>query len=145
MKKELDDALCRDFPNLYRLRKGPRETTCMVYGFQCGDGWEPIIRRLSEKLEAIIVSLPEDERAPYAADQVKEKFGGLRFSLVRLGTSKMEEAILAAEKECEKTCESCGAPGTSRTTNWIRVECALCNATRVNARLLQKTDRSDDV
>jgi FAD/FMN-containing dehydrogenase len=69
VNRYLDAALVRDFPKLFTDRNiGPRYTA-MCWGFDCGDGWEPIIRRLSAKLE----------RAGVVAVQVKEKFGGLRF------------------------------------------------------------------
>jgi len=53
VKKELDEALCKDFPLLYRDRNASMRSTCMCWGFP-GDGWEPIIRELSEKLEGMI-------------------------------------------------------------------------------------------
>ncbi|MGO9832841.1 MAG: hypothetical protein ACLP1X_01360, partial [Polyangiaceae bacterium] len=52
MHPDLDVALVRDFPHLYRDRCGDTRETRMCDGFP-GDGWEPIIRRLSEKLEPI--------------------------------------------------------------------------------------------
>jgi hypothetical protein len=61
MKTELDEALCRDFPNVYRSRHDSMRTTCMCWGFSCGDGWEPLLRRLSEKLEKIIIDTVPDE------------------------------------------------------------------------------------
>lgn len=60
MKHELDEALCRDFPLLYRDRHGDMRNTCMVWGFSCGDGWEPIIREASEKLETLIRAYIEE-------------------------------------------------------------------------------------
>lgn len=73
MKKSLEDALTRDFPGLYRFRRRElsklEERPQIENGFETMDGWEPLIRRLSEKLEPMGV----------AAVQVKEKFGGLRF------------------------------------------------------------------
>jgi len=54
MKKELDDALCLDFPLLFRDRRGDKMKTCMVWGFCCGDYWEPFVRRIAEKLEPMI-------------------------------------------------------------------------------------------
>jgi len=69
MKPELDEALVRDFPGLYARRGTDMRETAMCWGFECGDGWEPLIRRLSEKLEPIGA----------VASQVKEKYGGLRF------------------------------------------------------------------
>src|SRR5262249_23218327 len=77
MRQELDDALVRDFPNLYAGRNSDKSPFC--WGFECGDGWEPLIRKLSEELEAIIVAMPEKERKKFKAVQVKEKFGTLRF------------------------------------------------------------------
>lgn len=55
MNNELDEALVRDFPNLYAQREGSMMSTLMCWGFECGDGWEPLLRRCSEKLEKIIV------------------------------------------------------------------------------------------
>lgn len=43
MNKESDEALCRDFPKIFRDRYGNKRNTCMVWGFP-GDGWEKIIR-----------------------------------------------------------------------------------------------------
>ena len=60
MREELDQALCRDFPNLYGDRFGDMRNTAMCWGFP-GDGWEPIIRRLSEKIENWIVENIPDE------------------------------------------------------------------------------------
>jgi ribosomal protein L37AE/L43A len=53
MKKELDEALVRDFPLLFSDRFGSMHETCMCWGFP-GDGWEPIIREAAEKLEPLI-------------------------------------------------------------------------------------------
>ena len=44
MRKDLDDALVRDFPLTFRDRNGGTRVTCMCWGFP-GDGWEPLIRR----------------------------------------------------------------------------------------------------
>ena|ERR1041385_1086190 len=130
MKPELEEALFRDFPNLYKN---------LAY-FECDDGWEPLIRRLSEKLETMIKALdypyegkvqllatdPPDWIFPYA-QQVKEKFGGLRFYMSS-GTDEMYEAINQAESESYLTCEACGAPGESRSGGWIKTLCDECEA-----------------
>lgn len=113
MRKELDEALVRDFPSLYRDRHGDMRRTCMVWGFP-GDGWEPIIRRLSEKLEPMGV----------IATQVKEKFGGLRFYIDQ-GTDEAYAAIDEAERESYRTCEECGQPGKPRQGGWIVTVCDL--------------------
>lgn len=43
MKKELDDLLCKKYPKIFRDRYGDMKITCMVWGFECGDGWFNII------------------------------------------------------------------------------------------------------
>jgi hypothetical protein len=122
MRDDLDEALVRDFPNLYRMRHGDMRDTCMCWGFP-GDGWEPLIRRLSEKLEAEI--LKQEDTSLFYADQVKEKFGGLRFYM-SADTGAMDAAIREAEAEAWKTCECCGAPGKPRGGGWIKTLCDEC-------------------
>ena len=58
MKKELDEALCKDFPLIFRNRHTPR--TLMCWGFDCNNGWEPIIRTLCESFMSKVYSLEED-------------------------------------------------------------------------------------
>ncbi len=140
MKIELDEALCKDFPNLYKDRR--TRGTCMVFGLDVGDGWEPIVRELSEKLEKLILEAPEDLRGSYYASQVKEKFGGLRFYMAG-STSEMESAIDEAEEACSKVCETCGAPGKIHHDGWSRTNCDACNAAYVNARMVRETANKD--
>lgn len=122
MRKELDEALVRDFPNLYKERHGSPRETCMCWGFP-GDGWEPLIRRLSERLEPLGV----------VADQVKEKFGTLRF-YIESTTEEQRSAydfIHQAEAESAVTCEDCGASGSLRGREagraWVRTLCDGCH------------------
>lgn len=137
MKKELDEALCRDFPNLYRMRNSDDRRHSMRFGFSCGDGWEGTIRRLSEKIEKMILALPEADRASCFAAQVKEKFGGLRFYMTA-STTEMETAISEAEEECIRTCEVCGKLGKpDHSLGWVRTECSDCRALRANQDALR--------
>lgn len=142
MKKELDEALVRDFPNLYADRFADMRQTAMCWGFDCGDGWEPIIRRLSEKLEAMINALPEPKTVPAGtckfgdypahtpqkprASQVKEKWGTLSFYL-NYGTQEMYDEIDEASYESSVTCEECGEPGVCRDGSYVRTLCDVCN------------------
>ena len=96
--------------------------TCMCWGFSCGDGWEPLIRRLSEKLEPLGVEV----------SQVKEKFGGLRFYLAGteagVDMEAVDRAVRDAEEEADVTCERCGQPGTLGGKSWVSVQCDPCRA-----------------
>ena len=126
MRKELDDQLCREFPNLYRDRRASMMETLMCWGFCVGDGWFNIIYDMSKKLEALILEMPEKERQNYKAVQIKEKFGGLRVYLFS-ETKEMEEIISEAEKLCDITCEKCGAEGRFRSKGWCIVLCDNCD------------------
>lgn len=119
MRKELDEALVMDFPELYADRHADMQTTAMCWGFSCGDGYEPIIRKLSEQL----TFLSKVEGVPVKASQVKEKFGSLCF-YVDGGTEIMRACISAAENMSTQTCEVCGEYGRLYQGGWWRTLCA---------------------
>lgn len=126
MSPKLDKALCQDFPLLFRDRHSSPLQTCMCWGFECGDGWEPLIRRAAEKLEPLIDAYirsanSRDNNFPRAS-QVKEKYGTLRFYL-HGETDEMNKIVEAAEEESERTCETCGEPGKIRGTGWYYTAC----------------------
>lgn len=121
MKTELDDALCRDFPSLFRDRHAPMQTTCMCWGFECGDGWEPLIRRLCEQL----TFLAGAEGNQPIVSQVKEKYGTLRF-YAHHTTDIQEACISQAEQRSAHTCESCGKSAHTRGSGWVYTRCAGC-------------------
>lgn len=122
MSPDLDEALVRDFPLLFRDRHASPLQSCMHWGFECGDGWEPLIRRAAEKLEKCITEIAGLTLAPPYASQVKEKYGTLRFYL-NCETDEMAEIVHQAEMESEKTCEECGSPGKLRGEGWYYTAC----------------------
>jgi hypothetical protein len=101
----------------------------MCWGFP-GDGWEPLIRRLSEKLE------PLAREFGLRASQVKEKFGTLRFyvrdedgdrKLPPAISEAVHAAIRVAFEESARTCEHCGAAGSTRGVGgWYLTLCPPC-------------------
>jgi hypothetical protein len=145
MREDLEKRLLEDFPDLYyRLLD--------INGWQpfhisCSSGWEPLLRRLSERITHIVQSLPlesptsvvdrqsisKDTRTKarqytgltaksFCVIQVKEKFGGLRFYMSE-STSEIELAIQDAEEESLTTCETCGRSGKLRGGPWYIVAC----------------------
>jgi hypothetical protein len=121
MSPELDAALVRDFPELYADRHGDMRTTAMCWGFECRDGWEPLIRKLSEQL----TFLAKVEGAPVRASQVKEKYGTLRF-YTDSETEIMRACIAYAEDLSAQTCEDCGKYARTRSKGWVATLCAPC-------------------
>jgi len=75
MKKELELKLVELHPQIFRDYGGDMTQTCMHWGLMCGDGWYFLIHNLCKKLDEI----SSKTGVIIIADQVKEKFGGLRF------------------------------------------------------------------
>ena len=51
MTRELQEKLYADFPELFQEKDLPITETCMCWGLECGDGWEPIIRQMCGQLK----------------------------------------------------------------------------------------------
>ena len=124
MRKELDEELCKKYPEIFRDRHGDMSTTAMCWGFECGDGWYNIIdaacaqimnRAYNNRLNN--VKFPE-----VVATQVKEKYGTLRF-YYNGGDDYVDGVVSMAESMSERTCETCGAPGKLRQGGWYRTLC----------------------
>jgi hypothetical protein len=97
----------------------------MCWGFP-EDGWYTIIRSLSEKLETMIIELPSDQVLLYRAEQVKEKFGQLRFYMTAQ-TEEMTKVIREAEVASANACELCGSSATQLNHHgWIVTRCVAC-------------------
>jgi hypothetical protein len=129
---DFDEDLCRRFPKLYRDRHAPMMDTCMCWGFPHGDGWNKVIYRASERLE-FLSNL--NLGVTFVADQVKEKFGTLRFYIHPEFDDKYEDngrGILAdigysiaseAEVASVHKCQLCGKRGTLRQEGWLITLC----------------------
>lgn len=74
------------------------------------------------------------------ADQVKEKFGGLRF-YYHGGDDAVSGMVRMAESWAANTCENCGAVGTLRHGGWVRT---LCDTHEAEYQEKQKKYRSED-
>jgi hypothetical protein len=104
MSPELDAKLCEKYPKIFINRNQSPQETCMHWGFECGDGWYNLIDDLCTALTyTFTTSIEVDEvdakrlgiepsiwsdKVQYffkveppqiIANQVKQKFGTLRF------------------------------------------------------------------
>jgi hypothetical protein len=124
MRDELDKQLCETYPKLFADRYKPMTETCMCWGFECGDGWFNVINKLCYNIQRHIdwenrngTVVPQ-----VVVDQVKEKFGTLRFYYTG-GDDYISGLVDMAEGMSGVTCEECGNPGKSRSGGWIRTLC----------------------
>ena len=125
MKQELDTLLCERYPKLMVNRNLPMQETCMCWGFDCGDGWFNILDQLMGNIQHHIdwKNKKEEVVAQVTLDQVKEKFGTLRFYYSG-GDDYIDGLVTMAESMSGVTCEECGLPGTQTQGGWIKTACA---------------------
>ena len=143
MKQELDKLLCEKYPKMMVNRNKPMQETAMCWGFECGDGWYNILNQLMGNIQHHIdwkekqrdwairfnsTATPEDLRPvpdtipQVTLDQVKEKFGTLRFYYSG-GDDYIRGMVTLAEAMSGTTCEECGNPGERRGGGWIYTAC----------------------
>jgi len=124
MKQELDEYLCKTFPKMFVNRHEPMTETAMCWGFSCNDGWFNIINHLCQNIQHHLDWKNKDgELIPQVVvDQVKEKFGTLRFYYTG-GDDTVDGMVRMAESMSGVTCETCGNVGESNSSGWIRVLC----------------------
>ena len=124
MRKELDEELCRKYPQIFCNRHAPMTQTSMCWGFDCGDGWYNIINMLCTNIQSHERNnkLNNVVMPPVIATQVKEKYGTLRFYYTG-GDDYINGVVAMAEYMSGVTCETCGAPGEIRDVGWMRTLC----------------------
>jgi hypothetical protein len=148
MSPELDTNLCKKYPEIFSDRNSDMSKTAMCWGFECGDGWYPLIDTLcasligrvrylrsltdseyvksfsTEKMESFNRDLAEAESSIPVAVQVKEKFGGLRF-YVDSANDEQYAIIGFAESMSYRICEECGTMHDTKLYNlgWMRTLC----------------------
>jgi hypothetical protein len=142
MKQELDKLLCEKYPKMMVNRNKNMQETCMCWGFECGDGWFNILDQLMSNIQHHIDWNNQNfdkgykqykQVAQVTLDQVKEKFGTLRFYYTG-GDDIIDGMVRMAESMSGCTCEECGNIGKSRGGGWIHTYCDPCEEARELAR-----------
>lgn len=113
MKQELTDKIIEKCPQLFANLKH----------IEASDGWYDLIRTTAICIEQELKNLPLELQGQVLAQQVKSKFGGLRFYISK-STPHILGIISMAEAFSYKLCEKCGAPAsTNNDGGWIRTLC----------------------
>jgi len=132
MTEDEDKILCQKYPKIFKNRNGSIKETCMAWGFECDSGWFDVLDILCHEIQGYIdwksrgLSEEEREELQVVADQVKEKFGTLRFYYSG-GDDVIEGMVRMAESMTHRVCEACGCPGDARGGGWVKVLCDKCD------------------
>jgi hypothetical protein len=127
MKKELELKLVEKYPTILQDYGGDMQKTCMHWGMECGDGWYNLLDNLLEKLDYI----SNHSGVQVIADQIKEKFGTLRFyystiiktdlNIEPIVDEIISDIIMCAERQSARICENTGKSGTlCSRMGWLR-------------------------
>ena len=122
MNPDLTQKLLDKYPKLFSNQQ--------FWGFECGDGWYDIL----DNLCGAITQYTHDPDEVYV-DQIKEKFGRLRFYLSR-EDDVMHGMITLAEYMSGHICETCGERGKTRGGSWMVTLCDEHHEARI-ARLAE--------
>ncbi len=147
MRDELEMKLAEEFSFMRKgltlaqqRANGSVNDLYSAFGCDCGDGWYELLRSLCTEIgEAYAeAGLPVD----IGIDQIKEKFGTLRFyyhtwehadrtpeneTAYREVHLKIGEIVSGYEDKSEEICEECGKAGVLRSDlGWMQTLCGEC-------------------
>jgi len=146
MKSELQRKLILEFPQFFttdrkiHIGENPEEelnelltqeeiVLPIQFGVECGDGWFMLLEQLMRSIESHLNpenTWPRKERIPLQIDQIKEKFGGLRF-YYHGGDNEVRGMVNFAERLSYSICEQCGSTkNVTQTKGWIITLCEDC-------------------
>ena len=118
MKAELEKQLVEKYPKILQDYRGDKMVTCMHWGLECGEGWYELLDKCMEKLQYFcdLCLYKNGVEVQIVANQIKEKFGTLRFYYTTNQATDVESRIIdnivsAAEQASERTCEVTGKDG----------------------------------
>jgi hypothetical protein len=122
----------KSYPKMYAGKYG---------GFAVGKGWYPIIERLSSNIQQHLEwKNREIQVVPQVVvEQIKEKFGGLRF-YYQGGDDNVAGMVRMAEAWADVACEECGGIGKRRGGGWVRTLCDKHEDER-NARIEEQAKK----
>lgn len=134
------------FPVLFSQKDLSIQESCMAWGLSHGEGWNPIIVELCEKIEAYLKEkeeegytlVPVGEDVPKGVEkyiyqvefaQIKSKWYRLRVYIIG-GDDTIHRFIAEAETKSGEICEGCGKDfpedSEERMEGWTHSYCEPC-------------------
>lgn len=86
--------------------------------WEIDEGWKPMVKSLVR----LCTNYCSVMGLPFTIEQVKEKFGTLRFYYSG-GDEYVRELVDVVELASERKCEVCGKYATLRSGGWLRTLC----------------------
>jgi len=138
MNKKNTNYLFKTYPELFK-HKNDLMNSLMGFGFECDDGWFKLIDNLCKDIYSFYKE-HGDHKIPthFYVEQVKEKYGGLRFYTTGC-QGEVHDIIDKAELDSYYICEMCGDDIRNHVYNdgeyhsyyrdnlgWIRTLCDKC-------------------
>lgn len=153
MKRELEDKLAEEFDFMRRKPvpvDGSIDNLYDAFGIDTGDGWYQLLYDMCKEIAEVLETA--EKPVHIVVDQIKEKYGTLRFyyhfegeepgiqafDFIGLGSmrimperddvnQKISEIVQKYEDKSGEVCETCGCEGTERTDlRWIQTLCDTC-------------------
>jgi hypothetical protein len=128
-EQEMQEYFPKAYPKMFVGKYG---------GIAVGAGWANILVQLCQNIQRHLDWKNRDGEVitQVTIQQVKEKFGSLRF-YYQGGDEYIHGLVSMAESMTGITCEECGNPGETRHGGWIRVLCNTCEADLEERKLLK--------
>jgi len=131
MDDELQIKIFREYPEFFKYMDNMR-ISLMCFGIECGNGWYNLIYELCGDIKSFFMNEYMDEDGKHGipeyfyVEQIKEKFGSLRF-YVSCAPKEVYDMINNAEDKSFCICEICGDEARYRDELcWIRTLCDKC-------------------
>lgn len=169
MTNKLEKALAEKYAFMKKgcslssqMKSGYVDDLYSAFGCECADGWYDLLDEMCAKIQAVY---DESGREPdIIIDQIKEKYGTLRFYYhfgdkdqgihafdcfggpsVRFMPGKgdelyerIAEIVSWGEDRSGEICEECGKPGTIRDLMYIQTLCDDCFAKAADQEKMEK-------
>lgn len=118
MTEEKQLELVKKYPKILKDFRGDMRATCMAWGIETDDGYYDLLDKCMGKMQHYCnLASTQGESVQVVADQIKEKYGTLRFYWhleggTRLDSDIIDDIATEAERESAHTCEISGERGS---------------------------------
>ena len=157
MRNDLEEKLGEKYPFMKKGRtlaeqrqSGHIDDLYSAFGCECSNGWFNLLDEMCAKINDAYIE--EKMKPDIIIDQIKEKYGTLRFyyhfdgndpfinafDAIGAGTlrikpkgdkpvyEKISEIVSWGEEQSGHICEICGKPGELRNNGWLMLRCDEC-------------------